>query len=215
MFVVKGFKKHFTPANIVLALIMFGVFFVLRTYLLPPLFTLCIDLFPNILFEVSILKDLCAGVIGVIIRLGLKGIIEGILAEMQAATQQIPISLKSEQNNGEEISIPSGSAGPSISYEKPVGDKGKRVITDSDFESGYSSTGEAGEPSGSAGPSNYKKLVGDKDEIVITNSDYEPASAYDSDSDSSFLGYPELYAIKNLKEGPAEDIEKAPKKLLE
>jgi hypothetical protein len=195
-FLVKGLKKHFTLANIVLALIMFVVIYLLRTFLLPEVFRLCIDQFPNISFEFSIPKDVLASVIGILIRLGLKGIIEDILAEW-SPTQKMPIShvLMSEQNKGEGISGHSGSgiSGPSDSgasethpagpsnYKKPVDDKGKRVITDSDFESGYSSEGGTVEPSGSAGPSNYKKPAGDKGERVITNSDYEADSPSDSD----------------------------------
>ncbi len=189
MFIIKSFTKYFTLVNIVLALIMFVVFFILRNYLLPPSFTLSIDQLPNITFEFSISKDLCAGIIGLFIRLGLKGIIEDLFAEW-FPIQKIPNSLimMSEQNKGnldQEVSGPSGSGGsgepsgePLNSSEKPVDDKGGRVITDSDYE---------------------------------WDSDFED-DKFPEDDDSQ--QYPESEANK-LIYGPTENIQRASKELLE
>jgi hypothetical protein len=137
--IVRGCKKYFTPANLVLAIVMFLVFFILRTYLLPPFFTLQIGQLPNILFEVSIPKDLLAGGVGVFIRLGLKGIIEDII-ELRFPTQKMPIShiMTAEQDNGSALSGPSGSSG------EPDDSEG-------------SGSGSEGSGSYSAGPSNDSK----------------------------------------------------------
>lgn len=165
-FIANGFKKHFTPANLVLALIMFMVIFVLRTHFLPHLLTLRIDQFPNMSFELSIPKDICAGIISLFIRLGLKGIIEDIFAEL-FPTQKMPIShvLMAEQDKGKGVSRPSGSG---ISGPSGSGVSGP--------------SGSSGEPSGLAGPSNSSE--GDKDgRVGITFDDYSLGSDSDRDGD--------------------------------
>lgn len=93
-------------------------------------------------FELSIPKDICAGIIGLFIRLGLKGIIEDIFAEL-FPTQKIPIShiLMAEQDKGKGVSRPYGSGISGGSSGEP--------------------SGSSGQPSGLAGPSNSSE--GDKD----------------------------------------------------
>lgn len=141
------------------------VILVLRTYLLPSLLTLRIDQFPNMSFELSIPKDICAGVISLFIRLGLKGIIEDIFAEW-FPTQKMPIShvLMTEQDKGKGVSRPSGSgvSGPS---------------------------GSSGKPSGLAGPLNSSE--GDKGEkvVIVISSDEESDKDRPSNPKKPRIGY--------------------------
>jgi hypothetical protein len=199
---------------------MFIVFFLLRTYLLPASFTLRIDQLPNITFELSIPKDLCAGVIGLFIRLGLKGIIEDLFAEWFSTKKTPnPLIMMSEQNKGGSgAGEPSGSSGPSSSG----GGSGSGEPSRSSGPSGSgggSGSGEpsrSGEPSGSGEPSNSsEKPVADKGKRTITDSDYEWDSDIEKDkfSDSSSEYY-ESEANKLLY-GPTEKIQTASKELLE
>lgn len=121
---------------------MFIIFYGLRTCILPELVTFQMYLY-NTMFEVSISKDFLAGFIGLFMRLGLKGFIENIFEEL-SSSQKLPIGhiLMAEQDNGGEDSSSNhgpdadrGEGSSSNTTEKqPKENKGKGVITDSDFE---------------------------------------------------------------------------------
>jgi hypothetical protein len=216
---------------------MFIVFFLLRTYIIPEV--LMLRMGDLLICEISISRDISAGICGVFIRLGLKGIIEDIFAD-RYPTQKMAIShiMMSEQNKGSGTGGPSGSgtsgpsgsgtSGPSGSEgagepsgsgaagpSRPSGyptlgsSQGKGVVTKSDYGSDSASD--------SAGPSNSKNPADNVDERVVTKSDYEPDSASDSDSSSnkSILKYPDLFQVHNVVNGHIKDLGGVSDKALE
>jgi hypothetical protein len=81
---------------------MFIVFYFFRNYILPDFLTFNITL-NDIIFQVSIPKELSASFLAVSIRLGLKGFIEDIFEKL-LPTQKMPNTdvMMSEQNNGKD-----------------------------------------------------------------------------------------------------------------
>jgi hypothetical protein len=100
---------------------MFVVFYVLRNYIFPDSLTFNVAL-NDIIFQVSIPKDLFAGFLAVGVRLAIKGIIEDIF-DILLPIQKIPntLAMMSGENNGSGSASGSGSGEPSSGGRKKPG----------------------------------------------------------------------------------------------
>ncbi|BFS50151.1 cytochrome c oxidase subunit 1 (mitochondrion) [Madurella fahalii] len=137
-------KKYLTLQNIILSIVMFAVFYLLRNYFFSAGFNLE---YSGLDFKVYIPADLSAGFLSVIFRLGLKGLIEDFFSSQN--TSDIYSKCEFSESNIEQFdndllqnginfsSAASGSGSGSGSGE-PSNSSGKnpesgKVTTDSDY----------------------------------------------------------------------------------
>lgn len=77
---LKNFTKHLTLANIITGIIIYAIFFIIRSYILSDMFYLIrLTILDNMPLNFYVDKDLASGILAIICRFSLKGFVEAFL----------------------------------------------------------------------------------------------------------------------------------------